>query len=125
VYLGIRETPTEHDTDGSSFAVVILWDAVTGDFTVRDRATGEQSVTNDVLANTFRPVVLDMAEPPRRHLGYSIYFVQGADGILYCPALELAVVDKRNLAGREYEFVVQSVQRGEPDLLQFDILRHG
>jgi hypothetical protein len=124
VYLGIREIPTPHDTEGSPFAVVISWDVATGAFTVRDRATGGQSVTSAVLANNFRPVVLDMARPPQRHLGYSIYFVKDADGILYCPALELAIIDQRSVAGQEYKEIVGSVKRGEPDLLQFDILRH-
>lgn len=123
VYLGIRDIPTQHDMEGSSFAVVIVWDAVSEKFIVRDRTTDVESVVDGPLANRFKAVDLDIAKPPQRHLGYSVYHVKNG-GVRYCPALELAMIEEMNVDGREYQNIVRWVQRGEPDVREFYILRH-
>jgi hypothetical protein len=101
----------------------MIWDVPSRLFRLRIRAAKEQAVSaeNGILGAPYRPVRLDSIDPPTSHLGYTIYAVSKVNGLRYSPALELAMFHTEDAPNGKHEYVVQSVQRGEPDLRMFDV----
>lgn len=122
VYLGICESPAPFGEPSPALACAMIWDVAHQVFRLRQGDTPESAtpVEGGVLGYPFRPVVLAGGGVPQSHLGYRISPAANAPGVLYSPALELAMIHKEALSnGISRESVVQSIQPGAPDLSAF------
>lgn len=122
VYLGICEKATVFDEPATPLISATIWDVPNQQFRLRTPGSKEQilSSENGILGAPYRPVRLDGGGAVQSHLGYPVYRVNNIDGLLYSPALEIAMIYTEDIPTGSHEYVVQRVHRGEPDLHRFE-----